>query len=71
MDHCAKDGTPKIVNKCSLPLTGTKVVNMIISNLGVFSVDRGIKLLEFATGVDANQITESTEAEVEFPKIDS
>ena len=71
MDHCAKDGTPKIVNKCSLPLTGTKVVNMIISNLGVFCVDRGIKLLEFATGVDANQITESTEAEVEFPKIDS
>ncbi len=71
MDHCAKDGTPKIVNKCSLPLTGTKVVNIIISNLGVFSVDRGIKLLEFATGVDANQITESTEAEVEFPKIDN
>ena len=48
MDHNAKDGSPKIVTKCSLPLTGKEVVNLIITNLGSFEVDKGIKVLEIA-----------------------
>ncbi|EKE24862.1 MAG: 3-oxoacid CoA-transferase B subunit, partial [uncultured bacterium] len=49
MEHCAKDGTPKIVPQCSLPLTGQAVVNRIITDLGVLDVSPdGIRLVELA-----------------------
>lgn len=70
MEHCAKDGTPKIVNKCNLPLTGIKVVNMIITNLGVFHINKGIVCSEFANNVSKKEIIESTEAVVNFTKTD-
>ena len=66
MDHNAKDGSPKIVSKCSLPLTGKGVVNLIITNLGVFEVDKGIKVLEIASGVTNQDIINSTEANLVF-----
>ena len=66
MDHNAKDGSPKIVSKCSLPLTGKGVVNLIITNLGVFEVDKGIKVLEIASGVTNQDIINSTEAKLVF-----
>ena len=66
MDHNAKDGSPKIVTKCSLPLTGKGVVNLIITNLGVFEVDKGIKVLETASGVTNQDIINSTEANLVF-----
>ena len=66
MDHNAKDGSPKIVSKCSLPLTGKGVVNLIITNLGVFEVDKGIKVLEIASGVTNQHIINSTEANLVF-----
>ena len=66
MDHNAKDGSPKIVTKCSLPLTGKGVVNLIITNLGVFEVNKGIKVLEIATGVTNQDIINSTEANLVF-----
>ena len=70
MEHCAKDGTPKIVNKCNLPLTGIKVVNMIITNLGVFHINKGIVCTESANDVSKKEIIESTEAVVNFTKTD-
>ncbi|GIS17267.1 MAG: succinyl-CoA--3-ketoacid-CoA transferase [Alphaproteobacteria bacterium] len=66
MDHNAKDGSPKIVTKCSLPLTGKEVVNLIITNLGVFEVDKGIKVLEIAPDVTKQEIINSTEANLVF-----
>ena len=66
MDHNAKDGSPKIVTKCTLPLTGKEVVNLIITNLGVFEVDKGIKVLEVAPDVSKQEIINSTEANLYF-----
>lgn len=65
MEHNAKDGTPKLVNECNLPLTGKAVVDLVITELGVFSIDgRGVSLLETAPGVTLEEITAKTEAKV-------
>ena len=66
MDHNAKDGSPKIVTRCTLPLTGKEVVNLIITNLGVFEVDKGIKVLEIAPNISKQEIVNSTEANLDF-----
>ena len=66
MDHNAKDGSPKIVTKCSLPLTGREVVNLIITNLGVFEVNNGIRVLEIAPDISKQEIINSTEANLDF-----
>ena len=67
MDHNAKDGAPKIVESCSLPLTGKGVVNTIITNLGVFEVNKEIKILELADKVTKEEVIEKTGTEVKFP----
>ena len=66
MDHNAKDGSPKIVTKCTLPLTGKEVVNLIITNLGVFEVDKGIRVLEIAPHISKQEIINRTEANLDF-----
>lgn len=61
MEHSAKDGSPKIVKNCELPLTGKAVVDRIISNLGVFDVtENGIKLVELANGVTLDEVQKVT-----------
>jgi len=61
MEHNAKDGTAKIVPKCTLPLTGKGVVTRIITDLGVMDVtDNGIALVELATNVTLEQIQTAT-----------
>ncbi|KAG4414022.1 hypothetical protein IFR04_012838 [Cadophora malorum] len=64
-DHVAKDGSPKIVETCALPLTGAKVVSTIITDLCVFEVDRvkgGLTLTELAPGVDVEEVRSKTGA---------
>lgn len=61
MEHCAKDGTPKIVPECSLPLTGQAVVNRIITDLGVLDVTPDeIRLVELAPEVSFEEIQKVT-----------
>ena len=64
MDHASKVGEPKLLHKCSLPLTGTHVVDMVITNLGVFTVERGngMTLIELADGVTLDEVRAQTEA---------
>ncbi len=65
MDHASKSGAPKLLHECSLPLTGRQVVDMVITNLGVFEIDRGkgMKLVELAPGITVDDVKAQTEAD--------
>ena len=63
MEHCSKDGSPKIRRECSLPLTGARTVGMIVTELAVFKVDRvagELTLLELAPGVTLEEVKAKT-----------
>jgi 3-oxoacid CoA-transferase subunit B len=63
MDHTSKHGESKLLKECTLPLTGLKVVDRIITNVGVFDVvDGGLKLVELADGVTEAEVRAATEA---------
>jgi 3-oxoacid CoA-transferase subunit B len=66
MEHTAK-GEPKLLKRCVLPLTGARVVDMVITDLGVFSIDKkgdaGMSLIELADDVTLDEIKAKTEAE--------
>ncbi|HEY2357228.1 MAG TPA: 3-oxoacid CoA-transferase subunit B [Phenylobacterium sp.] len=68
MEHTEKSGAPKLVKACTLPLTGKGVVDLVITELGVFDVSRGkapLTLTELAPGVTIDEIRAKTEATFE------
>ncbi len=69
MEHCAKDGMPKIVKNCSLPLTGQAVVHRVITDLGVMDItSEGVELIELAKDVTLEQIRAVTGVPLIFDK---
>jgi 3-oxoacid CoA-transferase subunit B len=68
MEHVARDGTHKVVDECSLPLTGKGVVNRIITDLAVLDVTpEGLVLRELADGVTVEELQEKTGPQVIVP----
>ena len=68
MDHANKAGESKLLRSCTLPLTGTGVVNMIVTDLGVFDVKpdgAGLKLVELAPGVELTEVLAKTQAKLD------
>lgn len=69
MGHLAKDGSPKIVSSCSLPLTGRRVVDRIITDLCVIDVTpKGLELIELAPDVSVDDVIQATEPPLTVPE---
>jgi len=68
MEHTEKSGAPKLVKACTLPLTGQSVVDLVVTDLAVFEVNRGrspLRLVELAEGVTLDEVRARTEASFE------
>mmetsp|Transcript_10242 Transcript_10242/g.16947 ORF Transcript_10242/g.16947 Transcript_10242/m.16947 type:complete len:98 (+) Transcript_10242:3-296(+) len=69
LDHTARDGSPKVLQECTLPLTGKRVIDRIITDMGVFDIDKkntcggGMTLVEIAPGITVDDVRAATGAQ--------
>ncbi|MDX6330984.1 MAG: 3-oxoacid CoA-transferase subunit, partial [Streptomycetaceae bacterium] len=69
MEHTARDGSPKIVRECTLPVTGRGVVDRIITDMAVIDVTPGgLRLVETAPGITAEEVQRATDTELLVPE---
>ncbi|KIJ63253.1 hypothetical protein HYDPIDRAFT_134301 [Hydnomerulius pinastri MD-312] len=71
MEHCAKDGSPKILKQCGLPLTGARTVSQIVTELAVFNVDRKngeLELVELQEGATLEEVKAKTGCDFKIPR---
>ena len=67
MEHTAADGSPKLLRKCTLPLTGTQVVHRVVTDLCVLDLSpEGFEVIELADSVSRDQVVQKSEAAVRF-----
>ena len=72
MDHCAKDGSPKLLKRCTLPLTGVGVVDLIVTDLAVLRVDKAtgvLTIVECAPGISEEAVRAKTAAPIAVQEI--
>ena len=72
MDHCAKDGSPKLLKRCTLPLTGVGVVDLIVTDLAVLRVDKAtgvLTIVECAPGISEEEVRAKTAAPIAAQEI--
>jgi 3-oxoacid CoA-transferase subunit B len=72
MDHCAKDGSPKLLERCTLPLTGVGVVDLIVTDLAVLRVDKAtcvLTIVECAPGISEEVVRAKTAAPIAAQEI--
>ena len=72
MDHCAKDGSPKLLERCTLPLTGVGVVDLIVTDLAVLRVDKAtgvLTIVECAPGISEEAVRAKTAAPIAAQEI--
>jgi 3-oxoacid CoA-transferase B subunit len=68
MEHTTRDGSPRLLNRCTLPITAPGVVKQVATNLGLFEVTpQGFKMLEIAPGYTPEEVQEVTEAKLIIP----
>ena len=64
MEHVSRDGSFKLVDECTLPYTGRAVVHRVITDLGVFDIRDGVRLVETAPGVSVEEVRQKTEPDI-------
>lgn len=69
MQHCEKDGSPKLLKQCTLPLTGVHCIKKIVTDYGVIQIDsKGFELIEFAPDLSPEKVVQATGAELRVSK---